>query len=76
MQDVSSHGVLVITNYPFENGSLLDLDLEVCGFILPVRVAHVTPQPDGYWLVGCTFADGLRVAEKDLQTLLKKQEGE
>ena len=75
VRDVSSNGVLVLTNFPFENGSLLDLDLEVCGFILPVQVTHVTAQPDGYWLIGCKFADGLRVAESDLQTLLQKPGG-
>jgi hypothetical protein len=70
--DVSSRGVLVQTNHPFENGGILDLDMEVCGFILPVRVAHVQPQPDGYWLLGCAFADGLRVPDGDLKRMLQR----
>lgn len=70
--DVSSAGVLVQTNYPFENGSELELDMEVCGFILPVRVTHVHTQPDGHWLLGCAFADGLRVPERDLKKILRR----
>ncbi len=75
VQDVSSTGVQVLTNHPFENGSQLELDIEVCGFILPVQVAHVTPQPDGYWLLGCTFCDGLKVPDLDLQALLRRTAG-
>jgi len=72
VHDVSGTGVLLRTNQPFEKGSLLDLEIEVCGFIIPVWVQHVKEEPDGYWLLGCEFADGLSVPEEDLQRVLRR----
>jgi hypothetical protein len=72
IRDISSSGIGLIVQHEFEPQAILTVELENRARnnsrAVQVRVVHSTPQPDGFWLLGCTFFKELSKAE--LQKLL------
>ena len=72
IRNLSRGGLAVSLARRFEIGTVLAIDLQrpdagEFGTVL-ARVAHVSMQPDGTWLLGCAFTKLL--TEEDLKTLL------
>ena len=71
IRDLSRGGVAIILTRRFEVGTLLAVEVqgqaEAVGTLL-ARVARVTLQKDGSWLMGCSFTKLL--SEEDLKALL------
>ena len=72
IQDISEHGIGLITGRSFPHGAILVVEArkKAAGFSRPVyvRVVRAAPRPEGDWLVGCTFARPLQ--EDEITTLL------
>ena len=68
IHDVSKIGIGLILNRCLESGTSLVVRFKGAGKILEVAatVAHSTPQADGSYRVGCTFARKLTADERDL----------
>lgn len=70
--DISLNGLGLIVKIPFAVGTNLSVVPEVLPANLypglQVRVVHVTPHDEGFWLVGCQFLEPL--SEEELQLLL------
>lgn len=60
VRNISLGGMSLQVERQFESGTLIRVEvqssLENTPHMLCVRVIHVTPQPDGTWLLGCAFA--------------------
>jgi PilZ domain len=72
LQDVSPQGLGLILDRSFDIGTLLAIQLRtvhagVSG-ILTARVIHVTAQPDGSWLLGCSL--NRRLTDEEIFHLL------
>lgn len=65
--DISRGGLGLLLDRRFEQGTLLDIDLQMAGRhsvrTLIVRVVNVRKQGIGQWILGCAFADELSDAE-------------
>ncbi len=63
VHDVSQAGIAFLLNRPLKPGSRLAFQLRDDRRgntrIQSARVAHLTPQPGGYWLVGCEISPPL-----------------
>ncbi|HEV3203523.1 MAG TPA: PilZ domain-containing protein [Gemmataceae bacterium] len=72
IRDISSSGIGLFIQHDFEPQAILTVELENSArnnsCTVQVRVVHSTPQPDGFWLVGCTFLKEL--SEAELEKLL------
>ena len=68
-QDLSAGGISFILHRRFDPGTLLTIELERpkrCTWgQLPARVLHATPQPDGYWRLGCALV--IALSEEELR---------
>jgi hypothetical protein len=72
IRNLSRGGLAVSLTRRFEVGTVLAIDVQGAadgnvGTVL-ARVAHVSMQPDGSWLLGCAFTKLLN--EEDLKALL------
>jgi hypothetical protein len=78
-QDLSASGIGFILHRRFDPGTLLTIELErpkrdsrrsespvATWGQLPARVLHATPQPDGYWRLGCALVQAL--SEEELRS--------
>jgi hypothetical protein len=67
VRDVSQTGLGLAINRPFPPAAVLTVRLLTSGHkysrAMLVRVKHCAPQPDGGWLIGCTFVVKLEEAE-------------
>jgi hypothetical protein len=67
--DLSTHGVGVLLPQALDPDMLFVLHLKSNDgerrYELPGRVVHSTTQPNGDWLIGCTFADPLTADDLD-----------
>jgi hypothetical protein len=66
-QNLSTAGVSLLLRRPYDEGTLLAVELEgsdsaACRLVL-VRVAHTTEEEPGKWLIGGSFDRGLREDE-------------
>jgi hypothetical protein len=72
IRDMSLLGVGLVLSRRFERGAGLAIDIpetpSAPADTLLVRVVHATAQPDGKWLLGCTFVSPL--SEDELERLL------
>jgi hypothetical protein len=72
MQDLSLSGVGLVINRSFPPATVLTVRLRNSSRTYErsalVRVQHCTAQPDGDWLVGCTFV--VKISADELQQLL------
>jgi hypothetical protein len=72
IENISARGLALSLRRPLRRGSRLLIQITsaapdvTCD--LSAHVTHATKQPDGKWLIGCTFARELTPSE--LQTLL------
>lgn len=70
--DISARGIAILCAEPVPRGTLLVVSLEDCRQVfsrsLFARVARCVKQPDGEWLIGCTFSRPLNPDE--LEALL------
>jgi hypothetical protein len=73
--DISTTGIALVLQQlrqKFPAGTLLTVELQNwAGDVsrtLPTRVVHMTPNPEGGWLLGCAFEKPL--TEEDLKALL------
>jgi hypothetical protein len=70
--NISQGGVALLLRRRFEKGTLLTVELQRSdqhpSDPFMARVVHVTPQPDGGWLIGCAFTSN--ISAEDLQALL------
>jgi hypothetical protein len=70
--NVSEGGVALLLRRRFEKGTILRVEIERSDNQPPepmtARVMHVTPQPDGHWLLGCAFTN--KISAEDLQAML------
>lgn len=70
--NISAGGLAVQASRPYESGTLLSLELGGGGQparTVQARVVHAVPQPNGQWLLGCTFVSEL--GEQDLLALME-----
>jgi hypothetical protein len=67
LRDVSQTGLGLVVNRSFPPATVLTVRLQTSNHLysrtMLVRVKHSVPQPDGGWLVGCTFVVKLKEAE-------------
>jgi hypothetical protein len=72
VHDISVTGIGLLIERPLKPRTMLTVNLRGRTHNLSqpmlVRVNHVTGQPDGKWLVGCSFIN--RLSDDDLQALL------
>jgi hypothetical protein len=70
--NISQGGVALSLRRRFEKGTLLTVEVQRSDNHPPdpflARVVHVTPQPDGNWLIGCAFTND--ISADDLQAML------
>lgn len=73
VQDISTSGIGLVCNHQFDPGRLLSVEMQspddLLLYVFPTRVMRSTSQPNGEWLIGCTFLSPLR--PELLQELLK-----
>ncbi|MCI0461078.1 MAG: PilZ domain-containing protein [Gemmataceae bacterium] len=76
IRDISGGGLGLVLQRRYERGTSLAVELPATpdrpGDTFFVRVAHVTRQPDGRWLLGCSFVGDL--GEDEIQRLLRLAE--
>jgi hypothetical protein len=67
LRDVSQTGLGLVVNRSFAPGTVLSVRVQTAGHqytrTMLVRVKHAAAQPDGDWLIGCTFVVKLKEAE-------------
>jgi hypothetical protein len=72
VRNISRGGTALTMGRRFEVGTFLTIEIQGMHgeslATLMAKVAHVTAQPGGMWLLGCSFTQEL--AEADLQSLL------
>ena len=72
IENLSVRGLALSLRRPLRRGSRLLIQVTSAAlgvaYDLSARVTHATKQPDGKWLIGCTFTRELTPGE--LQTLL------
>lgn len=70
--NLSQGGLGLVLDRRFEKGTLLAIEIHrpdgAPGRSLLARVAHVSQQADGLWLIGCAFAN--KLTEEDVTALL------
>ncbi|MBY0524002.1 MAG: PilZ domain-containing protein [Gemmataceae bacterium] len=72
IRDLSTTGIGLVLNQTFDAGAQLAVELQIPDglliYTMLTRVAHSTRQPNGAYLVGCSFVREL--SEEELQNLL------
>ena len=71
LRDISSAGIGLLSREPLALGSFLIVELQGAKkFSLRLRahVVHATPQPDGFWVLGCLLERALR--HEELEAML------
>jgi hypothetical protein len=72
IRDISRSGIGLYMQHHFELETVLTVELENSARkhfrTVQVRVVHATPQPGGFWLMGCAFSQ--EISEADLEGLL------
>jgi hypothetical protein len=73
--DMSTTGIALVlgqVRQRFPAGTMLTVELQNwsgdTSRTLPTRVIHMTPHPDGGWIMGCAFVNPL--SEEELKTFL------
>lgn len=70
--DLSQNGVCLLASQPFEQGSIISFELPLVGGILQATVTQVSPASDGWFKMGCAFAEPL--AEGSLDSLWRTKQ--
>ena len=72
LRDLSQTGLGLVVNRSFPPGTVLTIRLQTgsrkCSRTMLVRVKHSAAQPNGEWLVGCSFV--VQLKEEELAELL------
>ena len=67
VRDFSARGLGLECEHPFPRGTLLAVQIQKrhvgLSGLLTAKVRHVTPLPDGHWLLGCTLSRSLNDEE-------------